>query len=57
VRQALKVSGAHGVALTKLDVLDGFDSLRVCTGYELAGERLDHLPAGMSAQAGRPAGL
>ncbi len=52
VRQALKVSGAHGVALTKLDVLDGFDTLCVCTGYELAGARLDHLPAGMRAQAG-----
>ncbi len=52
VRQALKVSGAHGVALTKLDVLDGFERLCVCTGYELDGGMLDHLPAGLRAQAG-----
>jgi len=51
VRQALKVSGAQGVALTKLDVLDGFERLRVCTGYRRGGEALDHLPAGQRAQA------
>ena len=51
VRQSLTVSGVDGIALTKLDVLDGFETLRVCTGYELAGERLDHLPAGADAQA------
>jgi adenylosuccinate synthase len=51
VRQALAISGARGVALTKLDVLDGFERLEVCTGYRLGGETLDHLPAGMSAQA------
>jgi adenylosuccinate synthase len=51
VRQTLAISGAKGVALTKLDVLDGFERLQVCTGYRLDGEVLDHLPAGMSAQA------
>ena len=51
VRQALAVSGAHGVALSKLDVLDGFEQLNVGVGYELDGERLDHLPSGQRAQA------
>jgi adenylosuccinate synthase len=45
VRQAVKVNGISGIALTKLDVLDGLDRLRVCTGYRLDGESLDHLPA------------
>ncbi|NJO67729.1 MAG: adenylosuccinate synthase, partial [Rhodospirillales bacterium] len=45
VRQAVKVNGISGIALTKLDVLDGFDRLAVCTGYRLDGEVLDHLPA------------
>ena len=52
VRQALKISGITGIALTKLDVLDGVDELKVCTGYRLAGETLDRLPASMSGQAG-----
>ena len=51
VRQAVKVSGADGIALTKLDVLDGFDELKVCVAYELDGERIDRLPAGTGAQA------
>jgi adenylosuccinate synthase len=51
VRQAVKVGGIHGIALTKLDVLDGFSDLKVCTGYRLHGETLDHLPAASSAQA------
>lgn len=51
VRQAVKVGGVHGLALTKLDVLDGFDTLRICTGYELDGARLTHFPAGQAAQA------
>jgi adenylosuccinate synthase len=51
VRQAIKVSGVHGIALTKLDVLDGFDELKVCVAYELDGERIDRLPAGQGAQA------
>ena len=51
VRQAVKVNGVDGIALTKLDVLDGLESLQVCIGYELNGQRLDHLPAGQRAQA------
>ncbi|GAB3437402.1 adenylosuccinate synthase [Insolitispirillum peregrinum] len=51
VRQAVKVSGINGIALTKLDVLDGFDELKVCVGYRLNGEVLDYFPAGMTAQA------
>jgi adenylosuccinate synthase len=50
-RQTLRVGGVDGVALTKLDVLDGFDELKVCVAYDLDGERLDHLPAGKEAQA------
>jgi adenylosuccinate synthase len=50
VRQSAKVSGIDGIALTKLDVLDGLDSLQVCTGYTLGGEAMDHLPAGQGAQ-------
>ncbi|MFO1152292.1 MAG: adenylosuccinate synthase [Rhodospirillales bacterium] len=45
VRQAVKVNGINGIALTKLDVLDGLERLRVCVGYRLDGERIDHLPA------------
>jgi len=51
VRQAVKVGGIDGIALTKLDVLDGFGALKVCTGYRLDGATLDHLPAGTAAQA------
>ena len=51
VRQAVKVGGIGGLALTKLDVLDGLLELRLCVGYEIAGERVRHLPAGMAAQA------
>jgi adenylosuccinate synthase len=50
-RQTLRVGGVDGVALTKLDVLDGFEKLHVCVAYELDGERLDYLPAGKEAQA------
>ncbi len=45
VRQACAVAGVTGVALTKLDVLDGLDEIRICTGYRLRGRGLDHLPA------------
>jgi len=41
----------NGIALTKLDVLDGFETLRICTGYELDGEVLDYLPTAADAQA------
>jgi adenylosuccinate synthase len=51
VRQSVAVNGIDGVALTKLDVLDGFDQLKICVGYTLNGEPLDYLPAGMKAQA------
>ncbi|XBQ16809.1 MAG: adenylosuccinate synthase [Oceanicaulis sp.] len=51
VRQSAKINGITGVALTKLDVLDGFDELKVCVGYKLNGEMYDRLPAGVSAQA------
>jgi adenylosuccinate synthase len=51
VRQAVKVGGIDGIALTKLDVLDGMGELKLCVGYRRGGERLDYLPAGMVAQA------
>ncbi len=51
VRQALKVAGVDGIALTKLDVLDGFDELKVCVGYTIDGARFDYLPAGLDAQS------
>jgi adenylosuccinate synthase len=51
VRQAVKVAGINGIALTKLDVLDGFPELKVCTAYRWRGETLNHLPAGASVQA------
>src|SRR3954447_5880889 len=51
VRQTVRTSGINGIALTKLDVLDGFDALKVCVGYRLGEEVLDHLPASQGAQA------
>jgi len=51
VRQVAKVSGISGIALTKLDVLDGFSEVKVCVGYKLDGETLTRLPAGQNAQA------
>ena len=51
VRQTVKTSGIDGIALTKLDILDGFDSIEVCTHYELDGRRIDRLPASQAAQA------
>ena len=50
VRQVIKVSGIDGLALTKLDVLDGFPEIKVCIGYELDGQKIDSLPAGTNAQ-------
>ena len=50
VRQAVKVNGINGIALTKLDVLDGMDELKVCTGYKLNGKTLGHLPAATADQ-------
>ncbi|MBT4889464.1 MAG: adenylosuccinate synthase [Rhodospirillales bacterium] len=51
VRQAVTVNGINGIALTKLDVLDGMEELKVCTGYEIDGELFDHLPASTLKQA------
>ena len=51
VRQAAKVGGIQGLALTKLDVLDGMPELRICVGYDIRGRRYDYLPAGQAAQA------
>ena len=50
VRQAVRLGGVDGVALTKLDVLDGFDEVAVCTGYRLDGGVLDRLPASPALQ-------
>ncbi len=51
VRQAVKVGGIQGLALTKLDVLDGFKELKIGVGYTINGKSYKHLPAGMAAQA------
>ncbi|QIK78465.1 adenylosuccinate synthase [Sphingomonas piscis] len=51
VRQSAAVSGITGAALTKLDVLDGFDRVKICTGYEIDGKTLDYLPPHASDQA------
>jgi adenylosuccinate synthase len=51
VRQSCAISGVNGIALTKLDVLDGFTTLRVCVGYRLDGQVLDYLPTASDAQA------
>ena len=51
VRQAGLTAGITGMALTKLDVLDGFETLKICIGYELKGERLDYFPSEAAAQA------
>ncbi|MCA1953482.1 MAG: adenylosuccinate synthase [Hyphomicrobiales bacterium] len=50
VRQTVKTSGISGIALTKLDILDGFETIKVCTGYRLDGVLIDYLPASESAQ-------
>ncbi|MEH6478076.1 MAG: adenylosuccinate synthase [Sneathiella sp.] len=51
VRQAVKTGGITGIALTKLDVLDGMDELKVCVGYDLRGQQLDYFPSNMADQA------
>ncbi len=51
VRQVVRTCGVDGIALTKIDVLDGFDTLKVCTAYRLDGQVIDHLPAGQAEQA------
>jgi adenylosuccinate synthase len=51
VRQTVRTCGIDGLALTKLDILDGFDEIKVCVGYRLDGREIDYLPAGELAQA------
>jgi adenylosuccinate synthase len=51
VRQSAAVGGITGIALTKIDVLDGFDEVKICTGYRLRGETLDYFPAHAADQA------
>jgi adenylosuccinate synthase len=51
VRQSVAISGIDGVALTKLDVLDGFPEIRACIGYRIGDRELDHVPAGVKDQA------
>jgi adenylosuccinate synthase len=51
VKQSVAISGIDGVALTKLDVLDGFPEIRACIGYRIGDRELDHLPAGVRDQA------
>jgi adenylosuccinate synthase len=51
VRQSIAINGIAGIALTKLDVLDGFETLKVCVGYQIGDQDYDYLPASMKAQA------
>ena len=50
VRQTIKISGINGIALTKLDVLDELDEIKMCTQYELDGKKIDYLPAAADDQ-------
>jgi len=52
VRQAIKVAGVDGIALTKLDVLDGIEELRICVGYTFGDDTLDYLPSSPKTQIG-----
>ena len=51
VRQSVAINGIDGIALTKLDVLDGLKTLKICVGYKVDGEVLDYLPSSLKAQA------
>jgi len=51
VRQTCAINGVNGIALTKLDVLDGFETLKICTGYEIDGVKYDYLPTAAALQA------
>ncbi len=51
VRQAVKICGMRGIALTKLDVLDGFKEIKICTGYTHNGTAYDYLPASQKLQS------
>ena len=50
VRQTIKISGINGIALTKLDVLDDLDQVKMCVSYELDGNKIDYLPAAVDDQ-------
>ncbi len=50
VRQTIKTSGINGIALTKLDVLDEFDEIKICVGYDLDDKKIDYLPASSEQQ-------
>ncbi len=50
VRQTIKISGINGIALTKLDVLDDLDEIKMCVGYEVKGKKIDYLPAAFDDQ-------
>ena len=50
MRQTIKISGINGIALTKLDVLDELEEIKMCVGYELNGEKIDYLPAASQDQ-------
>ena len=50
VRQTIKISGVNGIALTKLDVLDELDEIKMCIAYKLNGKQIDYLPAGLDDQ-------
>ena len=50
VRQTIKISGINGIALTKLDVLDELDEIKMCISYELNGKKIDYLPAAVEDQ-------
>lgn len=51
VRQVVRTAGINGIALTKLDVLDGFDEIKICVGYKLDGQDIDYLPVNAAEQA------
>ncbi len=51
MRQSVATNGISGIALTKLDVLDGLDEIKICVGYRLDGKELEHLPASQGDQA------
>jgi adenylosuccinate synthase len=51
VRQAIRLGGINGIALTKLDVLDGFDEVKFCTAYRRGSQTYDYFPSGTTVQA------
>ena len=50
VRQTIKIAGINGIALTKLDVLDELDEIKICVAYEINGKKIDYLPAAVDEQ-------